>query len=219
MRWQGIGCAPLAAAMLSMAGTSGCTQPDEAATAARSVGEADSGAEAPRTIPPGTSLVFSVDVRVSTATHARGDIFSATLRHGVNDVAGGEVIPEGVPSQWIITEAATEGDETVLAIRLESIRVNGTWTPVVGDVTEAHVRSGSFPDSSMADGRQVAVGAAAGELLGEVLGEEPDGSAADPDTGSAASPGTMVTLTSRGGSAILPEGSAITVQLTEPLEV
>jgi hypothetical protein len=31
--------------------------------------------------------------------------------------------------------------------------------------------------------------------------------------------GTMVTLTTRGRSATLPAGSAITVQLTEPLEV
>jgi hypothetical protein len=77
-------------------------------------------------------------------------------------------------------------------------------------VTEAHVRS-AFPDSSASDSAEIAVGAAAGELLGEVLGDV----AASTET----APGTMVTLTTRGGSAILPAGSAITVQLTEPLEV
>jgi len=210
MRWQARGGAPLVAAMLSLAGTSGCTSSDTPDAAAQSGEEtSEQEAEGRRTIPPGTSLVFSVDVRVSTATHARGDMFSATLRHGVAGVGGGEVIPEGVPSQWIVTEAATEGNETVLAIRLESIRVNGTWTPIVGDVTEAHVRS-ALADSSSMDS-EVAVGEAAGELLGEVLGAEP--------ASSGATPGTMVTLTTRGGSATLPEGSAITVQLTAPLEV
>ncbi len=208
MRWLAFGSAPLAAAILSMAVTGGCSSSDapDAEAGAKSTEEI----AGPRTIPPGTSMVFSVDVRVSTATHARGDMFSATLRHGVADVAGSEAIPEGVPSQWIVTEAATEDGETVLAIRLESIRVNGTWTPVVGDVTEAHIRQ-ALPDSSATDGEQIAVGEAAGELLGDVLGDEP----VSPGT----VPGTMVTVTTRGGSAILPEGSAITVQLTEPLEV
>ena len=124
-------------------------------------------------------------------------------------------IPEGVPSQWIVAEASTEDGETVLAVRLESIRVNGTWTPIVGDVTEAHIRSPSL-DATEAEVGEVAVGEAAGELLGEVLGED---SAALSGALDGAAAGTMVTLTKRGGSAILPEGSAITVQLTEPLEV
>jgi hypothetical protein len=155
-------------------------------------------AEASRTVPSGTSLVFSVDERVSTTTHARGDVFSATLRHRVTGDDGSEAIPEGVPSQWIVAEAVTYRGETVLAIRVESIRVDGTWLPVKGDVTEAFLRT--------TNGARVAVGTAAGELLREGVA---DGTEL----------GGFVTLTTRGAGASIPAGSTITVQLTEPLEV
>jgi hypothetical protein len=202
---------PYVAAVLALVGLQGCSSADPAAREPSS-GEQDE-VEVGHMIPPGTSLVFSVDQIVSTATHARGDVFSATLRHKVTDVDGSEAIPEGVPSQWIVTEASTEDGATVLAIRLESLRVNGSWTPLVGDVTEAHLRTSSA-DSARATGAEVAVGPAANAMLEEILGED---SAAIGVT--AAEVGTMVTLTTRGRSATLPAGSAITVQLTEPLEV
>ena len=216
MRWKPNACLPLLAAALSLGGLHGCSSGDSPAVREQSQGtleEIEEETEVARTIPPGTSLVFSVDQIVSTATHARGDVFSATLRHRVTDVGGGEAIPEGVPSQWIVTEASTENGETVLAVRLESSRVNGSWTRLVGDVTEAHVRTSSR-DSTTTSPAEVAVGSAAAEVLEEVLGEDAVAAAA-----AGAEAGTMVTLTTRGRSATLPAGSAITVELTEPLEV
>jgi hypothetical protein len=214
MRWTPHISAPLAAAVLAIGGLVGCSSESPRAERDESEQELQQ-VDTSRTIPPGTSLVFSVDQIVSTATHARGDVFSATLRHGVTDVDGGEAIPEGVPSQWIVTEASTEDGATVLAIRLESIRVNGSWTPLVGDVTEAHLRASST-DTARASGAEVAVGPEANAVLVEILGED---SIAANAAGAAPTAGTMVTLTARGRSAILPAGSAITVQLTEPLEV
>jgi hypothetical protein len=214
MRWTPHISAPLAAAVLAIGGLVGCSSESPRAERDESEQEPQQ-VDTSRTIPPGTSLVFSVDQIVSTATHARGDVFSATLRHGVTDVDGGEAIPEGVPSQWIVTEASTEDGATVLAIRLESIRVNGSWTPLVGDVTEAHLRASST-DTARASGAEVAVGPEANAVLVEILGED---SIAANAAGAAPTAGTMVTLTARGRSAILPAGSAITVQLTEPLEV
>src|SRR5687767_9894709 len=107
MRWKLNACLPLLGGALSLGGLHACTSVDSSAAREQSQ-ETPEEAEVARTIPPGTSLVFSVDQIVSTATHARGDVFSATLRHGVTDVGGGEAIPEGVPSQWIVTEASTE---------------------------------------------------------------------------------------------------------------
>jgi len=202
------------AAVLALGGLQGCTSADSPAAREQSDRELAE-VEVGRTVPPGTSLVFSVDQIVSTATHARGDVFSATLRHRVTDVEGSEAIPEGVPSQWIVTEASTEDGATVLAIRLESIRVNGSWTPLVGDVTEAHLRTSA--DSARTSGADVAVGSEANAVLVEIFGEESVAAGtAGTETGTT---GTMVTLTTRGRSATLPAGSDITVQLTEPLEV
>jgi hypothetical protein len=199
--------------VLAFVGLQGCSSgdPETEGASSRELEELESG----QTVPSGTSLVFSVDQIVSTATHARGDVFSATLRHRVTDLEGSEAIPEGVPSQWIVTEASTEDGATVLAIRLESIRVNGSWTPLVGDVTEAHLRTST--DSARTSGPEVAVGPEANAALIEILGE--DSVTASGSGASAPTDGTMVTLTARGRSAILPAGSAITVQLTEPLEV
>jgi hypothetical protein len=215
MRWTPHISAPLAAAVLAIGGLVGCSSESPRAERDESEQEPQQ-VDTSRTIPPGTSLVFSVDQIVSTATHARGDVFSATLRHGVTDMDGGEAIPEGVPSQWIVTEASTEDGSTVLAIRLESIRVNGSWTPLVGDVTEAHLRTSST-DTARTSGAEVAVGPEANAVLAEILGE--DSVPASAAGAGAATAGTMVTLTVRGRSATLPAGSAITVQLTEPLEV
>jgi hypothetical protein len=212
MRWTSNAGLPLLAAALSLGTLHGCSSADSRAIPEQSQDSPEE-TEVARTIPTGTSLVFSVDQIVSTATHARGDVFSATLRHRVTDVEGSEAIPEGVPSQWIVTEASTENGETVLAVKLESIRVNGSWTPLVGDVTEAHVRMSSR-DATGTSPAEVAVGSAAAEILVEVLGED-----ADVTESVEAAGGTMVTLTTRGGSATLPAGSAITVELTEPLEV
>jgi hypothetical protein len=216
MRWKPSTRLPLLAVALSLGALPGCSGADSPAAREQSyeIPEKETQEQAvARMIPPGTSLVFSVDQIVSTATHARGDVFSATLRHRVTDVGGSEAIPEGVPSQWIVTEASTENGETVLAVRLESIRVNGSWTPLVGDVTEAHVRTSSADSTRFP--AEVAVGSAAAEALEKVLGE--DATAAGAVVGAEA--GTMVTLTTRGRSATLPAGSAITVELTEPLEV
>jgi hypothetical protein len=176
---------------LALLGSSGCATEQGQADEAESVDVA-------RAIPPGTSLVFSVDGLVSTATHARGDVFSATLRHHLTDEAGSEAIPEGVASQWIVAQAATARGETVLAARLESIRVSGTWMPVMGEVTEVHLR--------VANGASIAVGGAARELLGEGV----SGGGGE---------GAVVALTTRGVSASIPAGSAITVKLTAPLEL
>jgi hypothetical protein len=217
MRWKPHISAPLTAAILSLGGLQGCSSEDSPAAREPSDRELDEAeVEVGHTVPPGTSLVFSVDQIVSTATHARGDVFSATLRHRVTDVEGSEAIPEGVPSQWIVTEASTEDGATVLAIRLESIRVNGSWTPLVGDVTEAHLRTSSA-DSVRTSGADVAVGPEANAVLVEIFGE--DSAAAGTAGADAGTAGTMVTLTTRGRSATLPAGSDITVQLTEPLEV
>jgi hypothetical protein len=221
MRWNGRTRAPLLATVLTLGGLQGCSRADspEARTSAPEEAYGKQAVEPARTVPPGTSLVFSVDQVVSTATHARGDVFSATLRHRVTDVEGGEAIPEGVPSQWIVTEASTEDGATVLAVRLESIRVNGSWTPLVGDVTEAHIRTSAAEDSA-ADtasgeaGPEIAIGTEANEVLTDILGEDGLAEGAIPTDD-----GTMVTVTTRGRSATLPAGSAITVQLTEPLEV
>jgi hypothetical protein len=167
-------------------------------------------------VPTGTSLVFSVDEQVSTDTHDRGDMFSATLRYGVSDGEGGELVPPGVPSRWVVSESSTEDGEALLAVQLTSIQVNGEWTPVVGDVTQAEVQA-DHPDTNTETGAKIAVGTAAGAIMGQILGSGTRSTLTGAGVGAAV--GTAVALSTRGGKAVLPQGSVITVRLAEPLVV
>ena len=169
-----------------------------------------------RAVPAGTSMTFSVDEQVSTETHTRGDAFSATLRSSVAYSGGGGQITEGTQSRWIVREASTEGDQTLLAVELESIPVDGTRIPVVGHVTQADINT-DRGDTDTETGAKIAIGTAVGALIGQVVWSDTRSTLIGAGAGAAV--GTAVALSARGGKAVLPAGSSITVQLTEPLVV
>ena len=200
---------PSIAAVLFLWVASSCSSADAGDAAAGESGRVDE-----QVVPAGTALIFSVDEQVSTETHSKGDMFSATLRYGVSDGQGGELVPPGAQSRWIVSEASTEGGETVLAVELASIQVEGEWTPVVGEVTDAEVQEDPG-DSGTETGAKIAVGTAAGALIGQILGSDTRSTLTGAGVGAAV--GTAVALSTRDGKAVLPEGSVITVRLTEPL--
>lgn len=165
-------------------------------------------------VPAGTTMTFSVDQTVSTDQNSVGDHFTATLRSDVVDSEGDDVIGQGTPSRWIVTQSSTEGDQTLLAVQLDAIRIGGEWQSVEGTVTQAdlHVDQGDTGGETAA---KIGVGAAAGAIIGQILGKDTESTLAGAGVGAAV--GTAVALTTRGGSATLPAGSSITVQLDQPL--
>lgn len=199
------------AAVWSLCVASGCSTADS-----REAANGESREVEANVVPTGTSLVFSVDEQVSTDTHDRGDVFSATLRYGVSDGEGGELVPPGAQSRWVVSEASTADGEALLAIQLTSIQVNGEWTPVVGEVTQAEVQA-DHPDTDTETGAKIAVGTAAGAVIGQILGSDTRSTLTGAGVGAAV--GTAVALSTRGGKAVLPQGSVITVRLSEPLVV
>jgi hypothetical protein len=199
------------AATWSLCVATGCSSADS-----RQAESGESSAAPTKVVPTGTPLVFSVDEQVSTDTHDKGDVFSATLRYGVSDEEGGELVPVGVQSRWVVSEASARDGEALLAVQLTSIQVNGEWTPVVGDVTQAEVQA-DHPDTNTETGAKIAVGTAAGAILGQILGSDTRSTLAGAGVG--ATVGTVVALSTRGGKAVLPQGSVITVRLSEPLVV
>lgn len=172
--------------------------------------------EARRTVPVGTSLTFIVDENVSTEEHQVGDAFTATLSSNVTDVEGSVVLEEGAPSRWIVTQSTTEDGQTLLAVNLEAIRIDGEWVPVVGTVTEADLETDAA-DSKSETAAKIGVGAAAGAIIGQIVGRNTESTLKGAGLGAAV--GTAVALTTRGGSAVLPQGAAITVLLDEPIVV
>lgn len=167
-----------------------------------------------RTIPAGTTMTFYVTDTVSTETHDVGDTFTAELSSNVTDVSGGQVLTEGTPARMAVTQSTTRDGQSLLAFRLESIQVDGEWVPVTAEVTEADVQADD-PSSGAETAAKIGVGTAAGALIGQILGGDTESTLGGAGVGAAI--GTVVALTTRGGSATLTPGSSVTVELTEPL--
>lgn len=171
---------------------------------------------APMMVPAGTSMTFSVDQEVSTSSYAVGDRFLGTLTAPVSGADGDVLLEAGTPSQWVVTQSTTEDGQALLAFALESIDVDGEWVPVTATVAEADLNTDT-PDSGGETAAKIGVGTAAGAIIGQILGEDTESTLKGAGVGAAV--GTAVALATRGGSATLPAGSALTVQLEEPLPV
>jgi hypothetical protein len=167
-------------------------------------------------VPAGTSMTFTVDETVSTDDNEVGDQFTATLQSPVTGPDGRTLIEAGTPSRWTVQEASTEGDSTVLAAQLESMQVDGSWETIPARVVSADVQTDTA-DTGGETAAKIGVGAAAGALIGQILGDDTRSTLAGAGVGAAA--GTIFALATRGGSAELPAGSSITVELTAPLRV
>jgi hypothetical protein len=167
-------------------------------------------------IPAGQSMVFVVDRTVTTDSDEPGSEFTASLQAPLYDDAGDMVAAAGSPSRWIVTESSTEGGRSVLAFQLESLQLEGSWTQVSATVSEATIDSDD-PDSSGETAAKIGIGAAAGALVGQVLGRDTESTLTGAGVGAAV--GTAVALTTRDGHATLPEGSLLEVQLDEALEI
>jgi hypothetical protein len=178
-------------------------------------GDAAGGREA-RVVPAGASMNFSVNETVSTETHSQGATFTATLRTGIADLEGSPAIPEGTRSRWLVTQSSTSGRDAALAVELEAVQIDGEWVPVVGEVIAADMDV-DRGDSGSETAAKIGIGTAAGAILGQVLGGDTRSTLAGAGVGAAV--GTTVALTTRDGNAVMPAGSSITIQLTEPLVI
>jgi len=175
-------------------------------------------AEAPptRTVTNGASMIFAVDRTVSTDTDEPGAHFTATLQSPVYATDGAEAMTAGTESRWIVSESSTEGGQSVLVVRLEALRVSGEWVPVAATVTDATLDT-DHPDSDGETAAKIGVGAAAGAIVGQILGGDAESTLAGAGVGAAV--GTAVALSTRGGHATLPVGSQIHVRLDESLTI
>jgi hypothetical protein len=210
-------------ALIAAVGFGACSEAEsrdapetDAPASTQAEAETEAAVAARRTVPEGTSLTFRIDETISTETHAAGDRFTATLHSNINDVEGTQVISEGTPSQWLVSESTTTDGQALLAVQLESIRVNGAWVPLAATVSEASIDS----DQAATGGEtaaKIGVGTAAGALIGQILGGDTRSTLTGAGVGAAV--GAVVALTTRGGSATLPAGSAVVVQLSEPLVI
>ena len=195
------------------------------ALAACGGGEADAaedqgeGAEPVATVPSGTVLALRLSQTVSTSSHDAGDVVTATVTETVTGPDGAVLVPSGAEVSGEVQESRrSDGPENraVLAFRFRTLTVDGRSYPITATVQEANPRR-TEGDSDAESVAKVAIGTAAGALVGQILGGTKESTLGGAAAGTLA--GAAVAITSQHGDATLRQGSMITVELQEPVRL
>lgn len=102
----------------------------------------------------------------------------------------------------------------MIKVQFDGIQLRGESVPIQAAVTETNPRT----ESEMTDeGKKIGAGAAVGAVIGAFAGEGANEALMGAAAGAAA--GTAIALGTRDTHEVLPEGSAITIQLESPLQV
>ncbi len=170
-------------------------------------------------IQSGAELAFTMETEVSTQNNRPGDVFYAYLTDDFVAADGMVLLPRGVRARGRVVETVTSGDSEdvpVLEVVLEQLIGPGQDTPILATVLGAELEA----DPRDSDGESVVkvlTGAAAGAILGRILGGGGDDAVKGGLAGAAA--GAAVAYGTRGGHAKLPAGAQLTIRLDQPLTV
>lgn len=169
------------------------------------------------TVAAGTNIGVSNGPKVCTNTAQVGDKLTATT-NSVVSASNGVSIPAGSRVGLVVTSANTSshtGEEALLAFDVRSLTFGGDTYTVSGSVsTDAIVT-----ERKGGDGKKVAIGAAAGAVIGNIIG---GGSRVQRTVVGAAAGGLAGAATAAVTGdrfACLPEGANLTVHLGSALTV
>lgn len=168
-------------------------------------------------IAAGSSLQLTSGAKVCSNTLQVGDRVTATTT-GVVSGTNGVSIPAGARVGLVVTKSKTsdnQTDDAELAFDVRSVTFGGETYTVTGDVATSAV----VKERKGGDGKKVAIGAAAGAVIGNVIG---GGSRAQRTVVGAAAgglAGAAAAAMTGDRFACLPEGSALTVRLGSALTV
>jgi hypothetical protein len=168
-------------------------------------------------IASGTTISVTNGAKVCTNTLTVGDRVTATTNSAVSG-SNGVSIPAGARVGLVVTKSKTsgsQGDAAELEFDVRSLTFGGETYTVAGTVsTDAVVM-----ERKGGDGKKVAIGAAAGAVIGNVIG---GGSRAQRTVVGAAAGGLAGAATAAMTGdrlACLPENASLTVKLGSPLTV
>jgi hypothetical protein len=168
------------------------------------------------TLPTGSTVTVALDQQIGTKNSKVGDTFSATVVDAIVASNGQTVVPAGSKVYGKVTGLQDSNNATQkAAIRLdfERINVNGVERPFEANITATNLET-SGGDSRNETLKKAGIGAAAGAVLGAVLG----GGDVSKILGGAAIGAAAGTVISLGGGevdAVLPAGSKMTLQTTQ----
>lgn len=200
-------------AVAAMISASACSR----ATTVESSGEV--GAPTPvsaNSLPTGSVINVSLDQQVGTKTSKVGDTFSATVTDAIVASNGQTVVPAGAKVYGKVTglqDSNNAGQKAAIRLDFERININGTERPFEAKITATHLQT-QGEDSRNETLKKAGIGAAAGAVLGAVIG----GGDVSKILGGAAigaAAGTVISLGTGEVDAVLPAGSKMTLQTTQ----
>lgn len=168
------------------------------------------------TVSAGTTINLSAGEKVCTNTHKAGDRFIATVREAVTG-SNGVTIPAGSKATVRVVSmkrSSNVNDKAQMVFAIENIQINGTTYPIQADLTFAEVNA---EQRSGKDAQKVAIGAAIGAGIGQILGKDTKSTVIGAATGAAA--GTAVAMGTANYEGCIPLGGRMTISLTAPATI
>lgn len=168
------------------------------------------------TISAGTTINLSSGEKVCTNTHKAGDRFVATVRETVTG-SNGVTIPAGSKATVRVVSLKRSdnvNDKAQMVFAIENVQVNGTTYPIQAELTFAEVNA---EQRSGKDAQKVAIGAAIGAGIGQILGKDTKSTVIGAATGAAA--GTAVAMGTANYEGCIPQGGRLTISLTAPATI
>ena len=170
-----------------------------------------------RTLAAGRTLALNAEAEVTTESSLVGDEVTATISEDILGSSGEVLLPIGTRLKGKVVESreSTSADEpAVLRVEFQSVIVNGVERPIKATVTEMDVDA-QARDSNTRTAAKVGVGAAAGAIVGRILGGDRKDAVKGAVVGGAA--GTAAAIATKSGHATLKPGARIVLRLDEAL--
>ena len=202
----------------ALAGITGC---------ARNAQVESSGEVAPATpvnrsvVPAGTAMMAKLNQSLGTSSSKEGDQFTGTLTNAVTAQNGATVVPVGATVYGHVTglHAATlPTDQAVIRLAFDSLSFFGRAYPFDASISNVAVKNESGNPSSSTTVRDAAAGAAAGLVLGAIIG---GGDLSKMITAGllGAAAGTAISLGTGTGQAVIPAGTTMTLRSTSEVRI
>jgi len=168
-------------------------------------------------VEPGTEIQLELRSHLSTSSSARGDRFRARVTEPV--VVGSVVaIPVGTSVTGRVASVREPGRSDRAGIELEfrEIRVDGRRYDLSAVVVDADHEKSADPNSGE-KAKKIGGGAAAGALLGAVVGDGVKGALIGGAAGAAA--GSIIYAGTRGKKLTLPVGTKVRIETDERMRI
>jgi hypothetical protein len=165
-------------------------------------------------IPDGTTIVASLDSRISTETSHTGDAFRATTTEPIV-VDGKTAVPAGAVINGVLRDVQASGRTKGRA------RMTLTYETIIDSQGKARTISAQpltlqAASDTRGDVEKIAIGGALGAVIGGIAG---GGKGAAIGAGAGAGAGTVLMLATKGDDLELNPGQKLSVHMTGPTSV